>query len=1662
MVQMTEVVPSWLAGAKSLKDILRLAQESESGSAPELLWKRCALAGWWDKELYSRLLENLPSSPDPPSFEDFQNLVGVRSAASGCTLADTVRATYLNLWKREDPELPKTSALLEAYYGERQDADRQFQFLLLARPEDGLKRFLELYAASDRGFDLGRCEALLRVLRGQYELLSDGLRNALNDREQYLQSREIFAADYYRSLVYKSRTQMESACDVVLRDAPQWIVNLYGQGGLGKTMFVRRLIAHRCLPEFVSDRIPVARVDLDFADLSLLAHHPWLLLLEAARQLRPQLPRSPFATLLGPEQLGLARLLRTKPSAQRAEDRKLIEISSYRRRDSIEELFVMGMAGNRALLIIDTLEEFLLHRPQSLANLLDVFCSVRDHCQGFRVLLSGRYRIRDPKRKPPPLSDVLHKRLDAEMLPVQITAFTKDESRDYLRDERHLDNPEVVNAIVERSGNPFELSLFADLTKTRPLLTVDDVKECPDVKLAYLVERVIDRMPDEEISPDDPPDAVRKKQVQFAARWLVRYAVIPQELTLDFVKKVLLPFLEDEMSGKTMRDQTKVAGYEDSERWRRQAVTLDDKMLDEIWNELAKYASTYNWLEGDENTLQLHAEVVIPMRELLRQKPKEYPIYDQLHEAAATYFESLAGPPRGPYRPEGGQHLSKALYHRFQIEGSGAKQYWDRYRAICRGVSTEAVLTLAKSILNTKDYLDDERRPLAHFRAGELIDRVTLANVSLEYAHAALLSWLRSLSPKTDQVVNAMNRGLEDWRHFGGSAETAPSGWFRLLDAAQAVCAKEAQRARELLDENWIVNVLDPEDKVASRLLLLRVLPRGQTESDWQYLNALETGKRHPLAAFPEHFLLMISGQNQVGRDTATAMAQLDRACDLVVRNGAPPAEAGLLVLWFGDLAYANGNWWQLARYCRLIALDPKRFPSPALEFACDWLLRCYLDLWLFEEARGLLGAPVLEPLTVAFRAQIAAATFRFAEAAEQYSKAEELYDKRSLLSSAVELRLQQARMFLESMGYVRRANSILRSIGDLVEDVHRVTAYLLRIRLAAASGSADQAREYYLQSLAELEKSGAPEVSAMTARATFLAAGLGDQADRHEFLVRLQKLPLASSRYAALRPFVTMDPWVRLESSDAFRNALPEPEESSDWFLHNLAFAAACRYFGDRDRLEQSVRKGIRHATSRDPRPYKVFALRALIPEELAHQLPPPPGYVDQWTMIQPPQPSYARVAYLQEAEQACYRGELQSAEELLSRYAALPADTLKHQWSLREQLLRARLCWTQSRREEAEKALLEGRDLASEMGNAGALRAFEDASERIRRAPVARSASTEQQPEDDECRIFAAPGGLNIECKSPDGSSGNHIATSRIAQIISDSFDDLFPEQLARMLSRNTPPDLVSDLWEIVSAGGLRKSHRVRLRIPVSAASSTPWEMASWTGRELVIYRSSALPVAASTPLNTDFQGPPTVMVIHGAAESERYSKRGYGVMGLRVADFYKEAGMRVETTVPESSVLRGMLLQLQPHLIHIATGLRDSTNPRDVFLDASYVAVPTSPSRLITPSVLGGVIEQSPGFAPRPLVVLDTYWDPEDHARQVLLRNYFAAALFESVTITGVLAAGDYPPDEMPYFLKLLAGELAGRPTMVDLHAALMRKTKPLLPPALFTNHPDMKAW
>jgi hypothetical protein len=655
------------------------------------------------------------------------------------------------------------------------------------------------------------------------------------------------------------------------------------------------------------------------------------------------------------------------------------------------------------------------------------------------------------------------------------------------------------------------------------------------------------------------------------------------------------------------------------------------------------------------------------------------------------------------------------------------------------------------------------------------------------------------------------------------------------------------------------------------------------------------------------------------------------------------------------------------------------------------------------------------------------------------------------------------------------------------------VTALLLRVKLEAARASAGAAKKAYLELLDLLRKRrGLPEVYELVARATLLAEGLGEQKEGQDFLERLGNvsppwaggwnLELPSSRYAALRPFITTALQSEKSLTGEFKEALSEPGDSPDWFQHNLAFAAGCRFFGDMEGLERSLRQGTERASGN---PYALFAIRSLIPEQLAFGLPAPAGYLAQWQAIEPNEPAHTALAYLEEAEKAFYREDFHTAEELLERYLALasvprvvpPDSTLlprpplpRHQkWAWKALLLRARLEWRNGRNEEAAAHLREGISVASEMGNERAVRAFGQA---LQSGPTPSMWPIAQQPPpetEDECRISLASSGLNVEFRFTDGFTSTQVHTSPAspaASWIADSFRDLYPPLLVGPLSQSFP-DLQRDLQNILAPRGrnFEAVRRLCLRIPLSAASPVPWEIAFPDERPFV-YRAPSLPITQPPEWIAEFPGPPVVLVVQASKEGERYSKRGYGLTGLSVSEFYRRAGLRVETVTAEREGWTKALHQMSPAIIHIASPLGESRQPRDVLLATfdprrQRAEMDTSESESPYASTLVSVFG-SLRYVPRPLLILDTYWDPEDHARQVLLRNYFAASLFESALLRSILAVGDYPPDLMEHFLRTLTTELSRRPTVAELHARLLHETHPMLPPALFTCYPDMRAF
>src|SRR5262245_499358 len=170
--------------------------------------------------------------------------------------------------------------------------------LLLSDQAAARSLFVELYDAADQGHDLSRCQVLLDVLQSPYRLplLGQDLLELQCDRSAYLGARSLWSSDYYESASYVSRPMLEQALEGLLQGRGGRALQLHAAGGMGKSMLLRWFIARRCVP--APDRIPCAGIDFDFTASAGAIRHPWLLLVEMAAQLDPQLPYGPFQDLL--------------------------------------------------------------------------------------------------------------------------------------------------------------------------------------------------------------------------------------------------------------------------------------------------------------------------------------------------------------------------------------------------------------------------------------------------------------------------------------------------------------------------------------------------------------------------------------------------------------------------------------------------------------------------------------------------------------------------------------------------------------------------------------------------------------------------------------------------------------------------------------------------------------------------------------------------------------------------------------------------------------------------------------------------------------------------------------------------------------------------------------------------------------------------------------------------------------------------------------------------------------------------------------------------------------------------------------------------------------------------------------------------------------------
>jgi hypothetical protein len=688
--RLKSLLQSFESGEIQSLDDLRAVAETETDTEKALI-KWASLLRSFDENLYENTLRLVvPDGAPHMSFDQFSRSLSIEPVprADGIfRVKDDVRKGYVNEWHRDviAPGAPLGPAalrdapffqnLLSAYAPAEQDHELDLLGIqILTDPKDAEAKFLQQVEAADKNFDLARYNDLVKLLEDRTPLLSPALLKLSRQHRQYLKTRSLFEQDYYQTGFYYARQSVVKAFDKLLaggtKDSPQWIFHLYATGGMGKTMFVKWLISRHCVP----NKIPIARLDFDYLDLRTVSRYPWLLILEVASQLNQQLVDSPFNETLS-SYWHLASLLRPRGEAWSDEARANLEEEARSSEATLSYTLVNRIADSLLesgfkepfVVALDTLEVIVLRQKRSLMSVLKGLAAIRASYAGMRLLLSGRYNLLE--RLPGFNAQFAQQTVAHELKP-----FTARESRHYLTQKRELKSRSIVSAIIRKcessspkgadgrtiGSNPFKLSLFADLYQQKEVQTARDILNYPRTDFAYLIDRIIERIEEPEV------------------QWLLRYAVVPRQFTFDFFEKVIAYHLEAELIQNRKLDEVNkkyprgAEVFENQEKFKsfKKARSLN---IQAIWKNLRIYASDYGWISfdsGDDSAPRLQPDVVTPMRVLL----KEQKIFKPLHSDAVAYFEGKASAEFDP--KQWAQYILEVIYHRFQLEGEKAADYW--------------------------------------------------------------------------------------------------------------------------------------------------------------------------------------------------------------------------------------------------------------------------------------------------------------------------------------------------------------------------------------------------------------------------------------------------------------------------------------------------------------------------------------------------------------------------------------------------------------------------------------------------------------------------------------------------------------------------------------------------------------------------------------------------------------------------------------------------------------------------------------------------------------------------------------------------------------------------------------------------------------------------
>ena len=773
-------------------------------------WQRamraCAAAGVFTDELFDSVLQE-HAQPEAPQLADLASRNLIEPAGTNPPSWRVPReeaAGWMRDWNTAGSGPGPASSLVDLerqlahWHGEHGDRNEQLRHLLIADTQQAASLFRTMFDDADGRRDFACCQDLLDVLADPNRITFAGpaIADLRLDRAGYLRARLHWSVDYSRSAQFLMPPGLRERTERLLSDSGPRVWQLYAPGGTGKTIQLQWLVARHCATAAVDT--PCARIDFDVIDPVNVAHHPWLLLLEVADQLERRWPRRVFERL---DRYASYRSLARRTTSELTRDAAsgLAGLHTEEVEQQVSEIFVRrfnGAAKDRPIvLVVDTLEEVMLGSGGELDQLLRLLARLLRDCPALRLVLSGRYDLRE--RAPEAMADL------GPIESVELTDFTTDQVKTYLRDIRGVAETALQDAVVARAGGqPFLVALYADVIEEHPGISPGELMHQAEPATQLLIDRVIRRIG----NPD--------------VRWLVRYGVVPRRLRYDDVATVMWPFIARGRAGPSGSDDPRKDPHQlssDEDVFPFGTAPHGDTERAAVWHGLLSYAARPSWVSpGDDGqSVVFHPNVRAPMRNLIADQP----VFRELHEAFRRRFEHLAdaNPAAAP------AYLREAMYHRIQLADSGVADFWRSHIARCLNAGDLDGMDILAGELLREDYTKN-RLPRLGADDEPVLPIELLVEAHVFQAYVAAERARAVMAEASDPLWSAVQRSLDNAafvrEHSPG--HPAASALEVALQAALLIIGAKPAQAIDL------IRPILPSASGASRVDLLRAMADAQ------------------------------------------------------------------------------------------------------------------------------------------------------------------------------------------------------------------------------------------------------------------------------------------------------------------------------------------------------------------------------------------------------------------------------------------------------------------------------------------------------------------------------------------------------------------------------------------------------------------------------------------------------------------------------------------------------------------------------------------------------------------------------------------------------------------------------------------------------------------